>query len=150
MSDSFVTPWTAAGQAPLSSTISWSLLRFMSIESVMLYSHLILCHLPLLLPSIFPSIRVFSNVLAHCNNTTFQLLCYCVRLVKQCMDSDLVASDLISTSLFSAVKWESSTFCFYYEMPMVEHRKVLWRIKNNFKCRHFVLSLTLLWFIPRS
>ena len=56
----FVTPWTAAHQAFLSFTISWSLLKFMSIESVMPSNRLILCH-PLLLPSIFLSIRVFSN-----------------------------------------------------------------------------------------
>ena len=55
------TPWTAAHQASLSITNSWSLLKLMSIESVMPSSHLILCHLLLLLPSIFPSIRVFSN-----------------------------------------------------------------------------------------
>ena len=59
----FVTPWTAAHQASLSFTISWSLLKLMSIESVMPSNHLILCH-PLLLPSIFPSIRFFSNELA--------------------------------------------------------------------------------------
>ena len=58
----FVTSWTSAHQASLSSTISWSLLKFMFIESVMLSNHLILCH-PLLLPSIFPSIRVFSSEL---------------------------------------------------------------------------------------
>ena len=57
----FVTPWTAALQASLSITNSWSLLRLMSIESVMPSNHLILCHPLLLLPSIFPSIRVFSN-----------------------------------------------------------------------------------------
>ena len=57
-------PWTAAHQASLSITISQSLLKLMSIESVMPSNHLILCH-PLLLPSsIFPSIRVFSNELA--------------------------------------------------------------------------------------
>ena len=56
----FVTPWTAAYQASLSFTISQSLLKLMSIESVMPSNHLILC-CPLLLPSIFPSIRVFSN-----------------------------------------------------------------------------------------
>ena len=61
----FVTPWTAACQASLSITNSWSLLRFMSIESVMPCKHLILC-LPLLLPSIFPSIRVFSNESVLC------------------------------------------------------------------------------------
>ena len=57
----FVTPWTAALQASLSITNSWSLLKLMSIESVMPSNHLILCHPLLLLPSIFPSIRVFSN-----------------------------------------------------------------------------------------
>ena len=56
-----VTPWTAARQASLSCTISWSLLKFMSIESVKPSSHLIFYHPLLLLPSIFPSIRVFSN-----------------------------------------------------------------------------------------
>ena len=57
----FVTPWTVAHQAPLSSTISQSLLKFMSIESMMLSNHLILCYPLLLLLSIFPSIRMFSN-----------------------------------------------------------------------------------------
>ena len=55
------TPWTAACQAFLSITNFWSLLKLMSIKLVMLSSHLILCHPLLLLPSIFPSIRVFSN-----------------------------------------------------------------------------------------
>ena len=55
------TPWTAAGQAPPPSTINQSLLKFMSIESVMLCNCLILCHPLLLLPSIFPCIMVFSN-----------------------------------------------------------------------------------------
>ena len=57
----FVTPWIAAPQASLSFTISWSLLKLMSIESVIPSNHLILCHPLLLLPSIVPSIRVFSN-----------------------------------------------------------------------------------------
>ena len=57
----FATPWTAACQASLSFTISQSLLKFVSIESVMPSNHLILCHPLLLLPSIFPKIRVFSN-----------------------------------------------------------------------------------------
>ena len=57
----FVTPWTAAHQAPLSSTISRSLLKFMSIESVMPSNHHLLCRPLLLLPTIFPSIRIFSN-----------------------------------------------------------------------------------------
>ena len=56
-----MTPWTEAGQASLSITNSWSLLKLMSIESVMPSNHLILCCPLLLLPSIFPSIRVFSS-----------------------------------------------------------------------------------------
>ena len=60
-SRSVVTPWTAARQACLSFTISRSLLKLLSIDSVMTSSHLILCHPLLLLPSIFPSIRDFSN-----------------------------------------------------------------------------------------
>ena len=56
-----VTPWTAECQASLSITNSWSFLKLMCIDSVMPSNHLILCHPLLLLPSIFPSIRVFSN-----------------------------------------------------------------------------------------
>ena len=59
-------PWTAAHQASLSFTISWSLLRLMSFESVMPANHLILCRQLLLLPSIFPSFRVFSGESALC------------------------------------------------------------------------------------
>ena len=62
----FATPWTAACQASLSITNSWSILKFMSIELVMPSNHLILCRPLLLLPSIFPSIRVFSNESALC------------------------------------------------------------------------------------
>ena len=57
----FAAPWTALGQASLSITISQNLLKLMSIESVMPSNRLILCHPFLLLPSVFPSIRVFSN-----------------------------------------------------------------------------------------
>ena len=62
----FPTTWTAAHQPSLSFTISWSLLKLVSIESVMPSNHLVLCHPLLLLPSIFPSIRVFSNESALC------------------------------------------------------------------------------------
>ena len=62
----FVTPWTAAQQASLSITNSWSSLKLMSIELVMLSNHLILCCPLLLPPSIFPNIRVFSNESALC------------------------------------------------------------------------------------
>ena len=60
----FVTPWTAACQASLSFTVSWNLLKLMSIESVMPSKHLTLCCPLLLLTSIFPGIKIFSNELA--------------------------------------------------------------------------------------
>ena len=63
MSNSLWPPWTTACQAPLSSTISQSLFKFMSIESMVLPNHLILCCPLLLLPSVFANIRVFSNYL---------------------------------------------------------------------------------------
>ena len=62
----FAAPWTATCQASLSLTISQSLPKFISIEPVMLFNYLILCHPFLLLPSIFPSIIVFSNELTLC------------------------------------------------------------------------------------
>ena len=62
----FATPWTAAHQTSLSISNSWSLLKLMSIDSVMPSNHLILCHPLLLEPSIIPSIRVFSNESALC------------------------------------------------------------------------------------
>ena len=73
----FSTPWTAAHQASLSFTISQSLLVIMSIESVMPSNHLILSH-PLLLPSIFPTIRVFSNESAFCPRWPNMCVCVCV------------------------------------------------------------------------
>ena len=60
----FATPWTAARQASLSFTVSRNLFKLMSIDSAMPFNHLILCRPLLLLPSIFPSIRVFSYELA--------------------------------------------------------------------------------------
>ena len=61
----FATPWTVARQASLSITNSWNLLKLMSIKPVMLSNHFILCH-PLLLPSVFPSIKAFSNESVLC------------------------------------------------------------------------------------
>ena len=61
-----MTPWTAACQASLTITNSWSLLKLMSIKLVMPSNHLIICHPLLLLPSVFPSIRVFSKWAVLC------------------------------------------------------------------------------------
>ena len=62
----FATPWTIACQASLSIINSWNLFKLMSIESVMPSNHLILCRPLLLLPSIFPNIKIFSNESALC------------------------------------------------------------------------------------
>ena len=62
----FSTPWTAAHQASLSFTVFQSLFKLISIESLMPSTHLILCHPHLLLPSVFPNIKVFSNESAPC------------------------------------------------------------------------------------
>ena len=75
-----MTPWITACQPLLSFTVSWSLLRFMSIESVLFPNHLILC-CPLLLPSIIPSIRVFSNELAlHMRWPKYWNFCFSISL----------------------------------------------------------------------
>ena len=66
MSDSLATPWTAARQASLFITNSWNLLRLMPIKSMIPPNHLIICRPVLLPPSVFPSIRVFSNESALC------------------------------------------------------------------------------------
>ena len=87
MCDSLWPPWTATCQAPLSFTVSQSWLKLISIESVMPYSHLILCCPLLLLPSIFPSIRVFSSELVvhikwpKCWSFTFSISPSNVRLM---------------------------------------------------------------------
>ena len=79
VSDS-ATPWTAARQASLSITNSWSLLKLVSIELVMPSSHLILCCPFLLLPSIFPSIRVFSNEsVLHITWPKYCSFCFSIR-----------------------------------------------------------------------
>ena len=68
----FLTPWAVAHQASLSITNSWTLLKLLSIELVMPSNHLIVCH-PLLLPSVFPSIRVFSSEsVLHIRYQSFQ------------------------------------------------------------------------------
>ena len=73
----FVTPWTVSLQAPLSSTISQSLLKFIPIEMMMLPNHLILCHPSTLLPSIFPNIKVFFNEIAlHIRCPKYQSLSF--------------------------------------------------------------------------
>ena len=97
----FVTPWTAASQATLFPTISRRLLKFISIELVMLSNHLILCCPLLLLPSVFPSIRVFSNELAlHIRWPEDWSFRFSISPSNE-------YSGLISSGLTSLISWES-------------------------------------------
>ena len=121
----FETPWTTARQASLSFTISWSLLKLMSIQSVMLSNHFILCH-PLLLPSVFPSIRVFSNELT-----------LCIRLYMSKWTNTIAERSLISQYLSNFHHMLFWLFFFFYGKRLhwgslywiifVDHNK-LWKI----------------------
>ena len=93
------TPWTAAGQASLSFTISQSLLKFMSIESVMPSNHLILCRPLILLPTIFPSIGVFSHARAASKTR-----------VGQCPSSDLSHRPMGSSSELRGASVRAAVF----------------------------------------
>ena len=96
----FVTPWTAAHQPSLSFTISYGLLKLMSIGLVMLSNQLILCHSFLLLPTIFFSIRVFSCESAHCIKWTKYPSCEYSGLISPTIDRfDLLAVQGILKSL---------------------------------------------------
>ena len=80
----FVTPWTAACQASLSITNSQSLLKLMSIKSVMPSNHLNLCHLFLILPSVFPNIKVFSSEsVLHIRWPEYWILSFSISLSKE-------------------------------------------------------------------
>ena len=96
-----MTPWTAARQALWSFTISWSLLKLMSIELIILSSHLILCHPLLLLPSIFPSIRVFSGESALC----IRLPNYCSFSISPSNEYSELISFRIAWFDLCAVQW---------------------------------------------
>ena len=134
VSDS-VTPWTAACQASLSITNFWSLLKLMSIELVILFSHLILCYPLLLLPSIFPSIRVFSKESAlyirwpKYWNFSFSISCSYEYsgLISFRMDwMNLLAVQGTLKSLFqhhsakASILWHSAFFMVQFSQPYVE------------------------------
>ena len=97
----FVTPRTAACQASLSFIISWSLLKLMSIESMMPSNHLTLCHPLLLLPSIFPNIRVFSSESA----LPIRWLKYWSFSFSSCSGTKVHRSHMLSSSWKSAPKF---------------------------------------------
>ena len=136
----FATPWTAARQASLSFTISCSLPRFMPTESVMPSNRLILCHPLLLLPSIFPSIRVFSNELAlHIRWPKYWSFSLCIRppseysvLISFRIDwFDLLAvqgtlkSLLQHHSLEASILWHSVFFVIQFSHPSMTTGKTI-------------------------
>ena len=119
----FVTPWTAACQASLSFSISQGLLKFMSIASVMPSNHLILCCPLLLLPSIFPNIRVFSNELAPCirwpkcwsfsissSNEYSELISYRIDWIDVLAVQGTLKSILQHHNLKTSILWHSTFF----------------------------------------
>ena len=127
----FETPWTTACQASLSINNSWSLSKLMSIESVMPSNHLILCHPFILLPSIFPSVRVFSNESALCIRwpkywsfsfnispsnehpglISFRILIKCETLVHSRSSSETPARKFDLYNFFKALESRISNLC---------------------------------------
>ena len=166
----FVTPWTAASQASLSITNSWSLLKLMSIESVMLPIHLSLCHPLLLLPSIFPSIRVFSNELAlYIRWPKYWSFSFSIsasseysRLISFRMDwLDLVAVQGTLGSLLqhhsskASILWHSAFFMVQLSHPYMTPEKTIaltrWTFVGKVMSLLFnMLSKLAITFLPRS
>jgi len=138
-----VAPWTATCQASLSLTISQSLSKVMSIASVMPYNHLVLCH-PLLLPSIFPSIRVFSSQSA-----------VCIRWPKYWSFSFSISPSNEYSGLISfKIQWSCfvSLGCWYMTSRVILHLRVLWLSWGAWQSPLHVLNLSsfVLHWNPRS
>ena len=142
----FATPWTAARQASLSITNSQTLLKLMSIELVMPSNHLVLCH-PLLLPSIFPSIRVFNQSVHHIRWP--QYWSFSVSISPSSEYSGLISfTGLIylhsrglsrvfsSTSLKASILWCSAFFVVHLSHPQMKTEQIplflICVIINNF------------------
>ena len=166
----FVTPWTTAHQASLSITNSHSLLKLMSIESVMPSNHLILCHPLLLPPSIFPSIRVFSNELVlHIRWLKYWSFHFSIspsneysRLVSFRMDwLDLLAVQGTLKSLLqhhsskASILWRSAFFTVQLSHPYMTTRKTIALTRWPFVGKvmsllYNTLSRLVIAFLPRS
>ena len=166
----FVTTWTVALQDSLSFTISWSLLKLMSIVSVMLSNHFILCLSLLLLPSIFPSIRVFSNESVLCitwpnywnlsftissSNEYSGLISFRI----DCLDLLAVQGTLKSLlqhhSSKASVLWHSAFFMVQLSHPYMTTRKTMaltrWTFVGKVTSLLFnMLSGLAIAFLPRS
>ena len=166
----FVTPWTVARQASLSITNSWSLLRLMSIESVMPSNHLILCCPLLLLPSIFPSIRVFSNEsFLHIRRTKYWSFSFSIGpsneysgLISFKMDwLDLLAVQVTLKCLFqhhsskTSILWCSAFFIVQLSHPYMTTGKTIaltrWTFVSKVMSLLFnMLSRLVITFLPMS
>ena len=135
-----VTPWTVAHQASLSFTISQSLLKFMSIESVMPSNNLIFCHPFLSLPSIFPNIRVFSNESALCtkkpnywgfsfsispSNEYSELISFRIDWFDLLAVQGTLKSLLQHHSLKASILWSSAIFIVQLSHPYVSTGKTI-------------------------
>ena len=166
----FVTPWTAARQASPSFTITWSFLKFMSIESVMPYNHLILCHPLLLLLSIFPSIRVFSNESALCirwpkywsfsfsispPNEYLELISFRIDLFDLLSVQGTLKSLLQYHNSKASVLWDSAFFMIHLSHPYMTTGKTIALTRHTFVGKEMSLLFSMLsrfvnTFFPRS
>ena len=166
----FATPWTAARQASLSITNSWSLLKLMSIELVIPSNHLIFCHPLLLPPSIFPSIRIFSNEsVLHIRWPSYWRFSFSIRpsnehpgLTSFRMDwLDLLAIQGTLKSLFqhhnskASILWYSPFFIVQLLHPYMTTGKTINLTKRTFVGKVMsllfnTLSRLVIDFLPRS
>ena len=170
MSSSLRPPWTAACQVSLSFTISRSLLKFMSIESVMPSSHLILCRPLLLLLSIFPSIRVFSNESAVCirwrkywsfsfsissSNQYSGLISFSLDWLDLLAVQGTLKSLLQHHSSKSSILWHSAFFTVQLSHPYMTYGKTMTSTRRTFVSKVMSLlfntmSRLVIAFLPRS
>ena len=166
----FATPWTAAHQASLSITNAQSLLKLMSISSIMPFNHLILCHPLLLLPSIFPSIRVFSNEsVLHVrwpkywsfsfnispSNEYSELIYFRMDWLELLVVQGTLKHLLQHHSSKASILWHSAFFIVQLSHPYVTTRKTIaltrWTFVDKVMSLLFnMLSRLVIAFLPRS
>ena len=165
----FATPWIVVRQASLSTTNSWSLLKLMSIESVMPSNHLILCRPLFLLPSIFPSMRVFSNDAFHIRWPKYWSFSFNIslsnkysRLISFRIDwfyllavQRTVKSLLQHHSSKASILWRSAFFMVQLSQPYITTGKTVALTRQIFVGKVMsllfnMLSRLVITFLPRS
>ena len=160
-------PWTAAHQASLSFTESQSLLTLMSMESVMPSNHLIPCH-PLLLPSIFPSIKVYSKELAlsirwpkywsfsfSISPSNSELISFRIDWLDLCVVQGILRSFLQHRSSKASILWRSAFFMVHLSHPYMTTEKTILLTRRTFVGKVMsllfnMLSRLVIAFLPRS